>query len=92
LPAFAGGMDRDVHAEVLKSGVKESGCTLHFVTEAVDAGPVISQKAIEVEESDTSNSLKEKVQKAEQEVLIEAIRLFGEGRIRVEGSRVRITR
>ena len=46
LPAFAGGMDKDVHAEVLKAGVKETGCTLHFVTEDVDAGPIIMQKKV----------------------------------------------
>ncbi len=90
LPAFGGGMDKDVHQSVLNYGCKITGCTLHFVTELVDAGPVIFQKAVEVEENDTSDTLKEKVQKAEQEILIKAIRLFGEGKIRVEGSRARI--
>ncbi len=90
LPAFGGGMDKDVHQSVLNYGCKITGCTLHFVTELVDAGPVIFQKAVNVEENDTADSLKEKVQKAEQEILIKAIRLFGEGKIKVGGSRVRI--
>ena len=53
LPAFAGGMDKDVHAEVLKAGVKETGCTLHFIDENVDKGPIILQKKVPVEENET---------------------------------------
>jgi len=71
LPAFAGGMDKDVHAEVLKSGVKESGCTLHFVDESVDGGPIILQKKVPVKKNETIKSLKAKVQKAEQEVIMQ---------------------
>lgn len=91
LPAFGGGMDKDVHKDVLDYGCKVTGCTLHFVNEIVDSGPIIFQKAVSVEENDTPDSLKEKVQKAEQEVLIAAIRLFSEGKIKVEGSKVRIS-
>lgn len=90
LPAFGGGMDKDVHKTVLESGCKVTGCTLHFVTEDVDAGPIILQKAVEIEENETVDSLKEKVQKAEQEVLVRAVELFSEGKIRVEGNRVKI--
>jgi len=90
LPAFAGGMDKDVHAEVLKAGVKETGCTLHFVTEDVDSGPIILQKKVPVEENETVDSLKEKVQKAEQEIIIKAIKLYSEGRLKVEGNKVEI--
>lgn len=92
LPAFGGGMDKDVHKTVLESGCKVSGCTLHFVTEDVDAGPIILQKTVEIDENETTDSLKEKVQKAEQEVLVRAVRLFSEGKIRVEGKRVSISR
>jgi len=53
LPAFAGGMDKDVHKTVLDSGVKITGCTLHFVTEEVDSGPVIMQKKVKVEKNET---------------------------------------
>ncbi|MFH1256108.1 MAG: phosphoribosylglycinamide formyltransferase [Candidatus Diapherotrites archaeon] len=90
LPAFAGGMDKDVHSEVLNAGVSVTGCTLHFVTEEVDAGPVILQKAVKIENNDTVDSLKEKVQKAEQEIIIKAIKLFSEGKIHVKKGKVEI--
>ena len=90
LPAFAGGMDRDVHAEVLKAGVKETGCTLHFVTEEVDSGPVIMQKKVKVEKNDTVESLKEKVQKAEQEIIVKALKLYEQGKIKVKNEKVTI--
>jgi len=79
LPAFAGGMDMNVHEEVLKAGVKETGCTIHFVTEDVDAGPIVIQKKCPVERDDTPESLKEKVQLLEGEAFIEAIKIFQEG-------------
>lgn len=90
LPAFAGGMDKDVHAEVLKAGVKETGCTLHFVDESVDGGPIIMQKKVSVEEDETVDSLKEKVQEAEQEVIIKVLKLYDEGKINVKGNKVTI--
>jgi formyltetrahydrofolate-dependent phosphoribosylglycinamide formyltransferase len=88
VPAFEGGMDLDVHGEVLKRGCKVSGCTLHFITEDVDRGPIIMQKPVMVDNDDTPETLKEKVQKAEQEVLVRAVRLFGEGKIKVDGNKV----
>jgi phosphoribosylglycinamide formyltransferase-1 len=91
LPAFAGGMDKDVHTEVLKAGVKETGCTLHFVTEEVDSGPIIMQKKVDVAENETIESLKAKVQKAEQEVIVKALKLYDEGKMKVEGSKVVIS-
>lgn len=90
LPAFAGGMDLDVHKAVLEYGVKVTGCTLHFVDEGVDTGPIILQKPVKVDEDDTPETLKSKVQRAEQEVILEAIGLFKQGRLKVEGRRVRI--
>ncbi|OYT58004.1 MAG: phosphoribosylglycinamide formyltransferase [Candidatus Aenigmatarchaeota archaeon] len=90
LPAFAGGMDKNVHAEILKYGCKVSGCTLHFVDEGADTGPIIAQKAVPIEEGETVDSLKEKVQKAEQEIIIKAIKLFAENKLKVEGRRVKI--
>ena len=90
LPAFAGGMDRDVHAEVLKAGVKETGCTLHFVTEDVDSGPIIMQKKVKVEKNETVESLKKKVQKAEQEIIVKALKLYEKGKIKVKGDKVAI--
>jgi fusion protein PurCD len=90
LPAFGGGMDTDVHETILNHGVKVSGCTIHFTTEEVDSGPIILQKAVPVEEGETVESLKAKVQKAEGELFPEAIRLFKEGRLKVEGNKVKI--
>ena len=90
LPAFSGGMDKDVHAEVLKAGVKETGCTLHFVTEDVDTGPIIMQKKVSVEKKDTIESLKAKVQEAEQEIIVKALGLYEDGKIKVENGKVTI--
>lgn len=90
LPLFAGGKDLNVHEEVLNMGLKITGCTLHFVTPDVDRGPIIMQKPVVVEDGDSPETLKAKVQHAEQEVLIESIKLFSSGKIRVEGNKVRI--
>jgi phosphoribosylglycinamide formyltransferase-1 len=73
LPAFAGGMDGDVHTAVIESGVKETGCTVHYVTEEVDAGPILIQKKCEVLAGDTPESLKKRVQELEGKALVEAI-------------------
>jgi len=90
LPDFAGRMDKDVHAEVLKSGKKETGCTLHFVGEGVDTGPIIMQKKVSVDENETVDSLKEKVQKAEQEIIVKALKLYEKGKIKIENEKVTI--
>ena len=90
LPAFAGGMDKSVHETILEHGCKVTGCTLHFVDEGADTGPIIQQKAVEITEDDTVESLKEKVQKAEQEIILKSVRLFQEGRLKVEGRKVKI--
>jgi phosphoribosylglycinamide formyltransferase-1 len=90
LPAFAGGMDLEVHKAVLDYGVKVTGCTLHFVDEGVDMGPILIQKTVDVSDDDTPVTLKAKVQEKEQEALIEAIKIFQEKVIRIEGRRVRI--
>jgi phosphoribosylglycinamide formyltransferase-1 len=73
LPAFAGGMDLAVHEAVLKAGVKETGCTVHIVTKAVDAGPIVIQKRCPVLLHDTPDTLKARVQALEGEALIEAL-------------------
>jgi phosphoribosylglycinamide formyltransferase-1 len=90
LPAFSGGMDLDVHKLVIDQRIKITGCTLHFVDEGTDTGPIILQERVEVKEDDTPESLKKRVQKAEQKVIIEAIRLFQDGQLKVEGRKVRI--
>ena len=74
LPKHAGGMNEDVHKQVLKAGDKETGCTVHLVTAQVDEGPILVQKRCPVLEGDTVGSLKEKVQKLEGEAFVEVIR------------------
>lgn len=73
LPKHAGLMDLQVHQSVLDSGDLESGCSVHYVTEEVDAGAVLIQKKCAVEQGDTAESLKRKVQALESLALIEAI-------------------
>lgn len=73
LPAFAGGMDLNVHQMVIDANVKESGCTIHYVTEALDAGPIILQKKCIVLPTDTAEHLKARVQALESIALIEVI-------------------
>ena len=90
LPKYGGGMDMNVHEEVLKNKEKETGCTLHFVTADLDSGPIIMQKKVKVEKNDTVDSLKGKVQKAEQEVILKAIELYRDGKIKVNPGRVNI--
>lgn len=79
LPAFAGGMDMNVHEEVLKAGVKETGCTIHVVDETVDGGQILVQKRCPVLPNDTAETLKERVQNLEGEAFIEAIQKFQQG-------------
>ncbi|OGH58841.1 MAG: phosphoribosylglycinamide formyltransferase [Candidatus Magasanikbacteria bacterium RIFCSPHIGHO2_01_FULL_33_34] len=74
LPAFAGKMDLNVHEEVLKAGVKETGCTIHIIDEGIDTGPIIIQKSCPVTSKDTPETLKSKVQKLEGEAFIEVIK------------------
>ena len=74
LPKHAGGMNEDVHKQVLKAGDKETGCTVHLVTAQVDEGPILVQKRCPVLEDDTVGSLKEKVQRLEGEAFVEVIR------------------
>jgi phosphoribosylglycinamide formyltransferase-1 len=73
LPSFAGLMDLAVHEAVLASGVSETGCTVHYVTEEVDAGPILLQKRCTVRTTDTAQHLKERVQQLECVALVDAI-------------------
>jgi phosphoribosylglycinamide formyltransferase-1 len=89
LPAFAG----TLHAqeEALRYGVKVSGCTVHFVTAGdVDGGPIIIQEAVPVLEDDTAAELAARILEQEHRIYPEAIQLFAEGRLKIEGRRVRI--
>lgn len=76
LPAFAGGMDMNVHQAVLDARVKESGCTIHFVDEGADTGAILIQKKCAVDPYDTAETLKAKVQELEGAAFIEAIKWF----------------
>ena len=87
LPSFPG-----LHAQrqAVEYGVKVSGCTVHFVDEGVDSGPIILQKAVEVEDGDTEESLAERILKEEHQIYPRAIQLFSEGRLVIKGRKVYI--
>ncbi|HET6261471.1 MAG TPA: phosphoribosylglycinamide formyltransferase [Chloroflexia bacterium] len=90
LPAFAGGL----HAieDALHYGVKITGCTVHFVTEEVDTGPIISQAAVPVLPDDTHDTLAERIHAEEHRLLVEAIRLYSQGKLEVDGRVVTLIR
>ena len=94
VPAFAGkGYFGDyVHQAVLQYGAKVTGCTVHFVDNEYDHGPVILQRAVDVLETDTFNTLNDRVFETERLAYPEAIQLLAEGKIRVEGRIVRVDR
>jgi phosphoribosylglycinamide formyltransferase-1 len=92
IPSFCGKgyYGRRVHEAVLEYGVKVSGATVHFVDEGTDTGPIIMQKCVPVLDDDTPETLAARVLKVEHEILPESVALLCEGRLRVEGRRVRI--
>jgi formyltetrahydrofolate-dependent phosphoribosylglycinamide formyltransferase len=92
LPAFGGkGMyGEHVHEAVLASGARVSGCTVHFVTDVADGGPIIAQAVVPVEDDDTPATLAARVGREERRLYPGVVRLFAEGRLRIEGNRVRI--
>jgi formyltetrahydrofolate-dependent phosphoribosylglycinamide formyltransferase len=79
-----------VHRAVLEAGCKVSGCTVHFVDNVYDHGPIILQKAVPVRENDTPESLARRVRRQERIVYPEAVRLFAADRLSVAGRRVLI--
>jgi phosphoribosylglycinamide formyltransferase-1 len=85
LPAFPG---LDVQQEVLDYGVKVTGCTVHFVDDGLDAGPIILQAAVPVLDGDTAATLSSRILKEEHRIYSEAIALVLAGRVRVDGRRV----
>ena len=92
LPAFGGrGMfGQRVHDAVIRSGAQVSGATVHLVDEEYDTGPIILQRRIRVAPGDTPDTLADRVLCVEHELYAEAIRLFADGRIRVDGRKVEI--
>ena len=92
IPSFCGDgfYGLKVHEEALKKGVKVTGATVHFVNEETDGGPIILQKAVEVHDDDTPEILQKRVmQEAEWKIFPEAVKLISEGKIIVEGNKVR---
>jgi phosphoribosylglycinamide formyltransferase-1 len=87
LPSFPG---LRVQKKALEYGVKYSGCTVHFVDEGVDTGPIIIQAAVPVLEGDTEETLSARILKEEHRIYTEAIRLFADGRLRIEGRVVHV--
>ncbi len=87
LPAFPG---LRAWEQALKHGVKITGCTVHFVDDSVDAGPIILQQPVPVFDNDTPESLHQRIQLAEHQTYPEAIRLFALGKLKVEGRTVRV--
>ncbi len=83
LPKHAGGMNLDVHKAVIDAGEKETGMTIHLVTETVDAGPVVCQKKVAVEPEDTPETLKTKVQALEKEWYPKVVQDFADGKIKL---------
>lgn len=93
IPSFCGKgfYGLHVHEAVLESGVKLTGATVHFVTEECDGGPIIIQKAVEIENGDTPEILQKRVmEQCEWRILPKAVSLFCEGRIKVNGRRTEI--
>jgi phosphoribosylglycinamide formyltransferase-1 len=87
LPAFPG---LHVQKAALEHGVKFSGCTVHFVDEGMDTGPIIIQAVVPVLDNDTEDSLSERILGQEHKIYSRAIQLFAEGRLKIEGRRVMV--
>src|SRR5579863_15241 len=89
LPAFPG---LEAQRQALEHGVKFTGCTVHFVDENLDAGPIVIQAVVPVQDCDTVETLSERVLREEHRIYSEAVRIILEGRYRMEGRRVLIAR
>jgi phosphoribosylglycinamide formyltransferase 1 len=85
LPAFPG---LEAQRQALEHGAKFSGCTVHFVDERLDAGPIILQAVVPIEDGDTPDTLSERILREEHRIYSEAVRIVLEGRYRIEGRRV----
>ncbi len=85
LPAFKG---LDAQRQAIDYGVKVSGCTVHFVDEALDHGAIIAQKTVEVKDNDTAESLAARILEYEHALYVEAVKRIAEGKIEIVGRRV----
>jgi len=88
LPAFPG---LDAQKQAIEYGVKYSGCTVHFVDDGVDTGPIIIQSVVKINKNDTEETLAKKILKQEHKIYPEAVRLLAEKKIRVYGRRIKTT-
>jgi phosphoribosylglycinamide formyltransferase-1 len=88
LPAFPG---LEAQRQALEHGAKFSGCTVHFVDENLDAGPIVLQACVPIEDSDTPETLAERILREEHRIYAEAVRVVLEGNFRIEGRRVLLT-
>ncbi len=88
LPAFPG-----LHSQrqALEYGVKYSGCTVHFVDEGVDTGPIILQSVVKIKNSDTEESISKKILKEEHKIYPKAVKLFAKGKIKIDGRKTIIS-
>src|SRR5580704_16002072 len=88
LPSFPG---LEAQRQALEHGAKFSGCTVHFVDENLDAGPIVLQACVPIEDSDTPETLAQRILREEHRIYAEAVRVVLEGNFRIEGRRVLIT-
>jgi phosphoribosylglycinamide formyltransferase-1 len=88
LPSFPG---LEAQRQALEHGAKFSGCTVHFVDENLDAGPIVLQAAVPIEDGDTVETLSERILRQEHRIYTEAVRIVLEGRYRIENRRVLLT-
>jgi len=88
LPAFPG-----LHSQrqALEYGVKYSGCTVHFVDEGVDTGPIILQSVVKIKDNDTEESISKKILKQEHKIYPMAVKLFAKGKIKISGRKTIIS-
>lgn len=92
IPSFSGDgyYGERVHRAVIQYGCKVSGATVHLVDEGTDTGPIILQECVKVDDEETVESLQRKVLEVEHKILVDAVRLFCEDRLSVEGRQVKI--
>jgi len=87
LPAFPGLL---AQKQAFEHGVKVAGCTVHFVDETLDGGAIIMQRCVEVREDDTDGTLADRILEQEHKIYPEAVKLFVENRLSIEGRKVKI--
>ena len=88
LPAFPG---LNAQEQALQAGVKVSGCTMHFVDQGMDTGPIIAQRVVDVEFADNAETLHRKIQHQEHRLIVEVVNWIAEGKVECHGKRVKIS-